>query len=89
MNRRHFIVTGVDSGFAAATFGRPAIATAGQMEVFKSLTCGCYSAWVDHMSRAGFDALVGDVDQETLRLMKARASVTLELSSCYTAFIEG
>ena len=89
MNRRHFILSGLTSGLAAATLGRPAHASPGQMEVFKSPTCGCCSAWVDHMTRAGFDAVACDVDQETLWSMKARAGITPELSSCHTAFIDG
>jgi hypothetical protein len=89
MNRRHFILAGIGSGLATAMVGRPALATPGQMEVFKSPTCGCCSAWVEHMSGAGFDAVARDVDQETLWSMKARAGVTPDLSSCHTAFIEG
>ena len=89
MNRRHFILTGIASGLAAAMVGRSALASLGQMEVFKSPTCGCCSAWVDHMTRAGFDAVARDVDQETLWTMKERAGVTPELSSCHTAFIDG
>lgn len=89
MHRRNFILTGIASGLGAATLARPALATPGQMEVFKSPTCGCCSAWVDHVVRAGFDALVRDVDQQTLWSMKARAGVTPELSSCHTAFVDG
>ena len=89
MNRRHFILTGIASGLAAAMVGRSALASLGQMEVFKSPTCGCCSAWVEHMTRAGFDAVARDVDQETLWTMKERAGVTPELSSCHTAFIDG
>ena len=89
MNRRHFILAGIASGLATAMVGRPAFAGFGQMEVFKSPTCGCCSAWVDHMTSAGFDAVARDVDQETLWTMKDRAGVTPELSSCHTAFIDG
>ena len=89
MNRRHFILNGIASSLAAATLGRPAFASLGEMEVFKSPTCGCCSAWVDHMTRAGFETQARDVDQETLWTMKDRAGVTPELSSCHTAFIDG
>lgn len=89
MNRRHFILTVIASGLAAATLGRPALASLGQMEVFKSTTCGCCSAWVDHMISAGFETQARDVDQESLGATKARAGITPELSSCHTAFIDG
>lgn len=59
------------------------------MEIFKSPTCGCCSAWVDHMVRAGFDAVARDVDQETPWSMKTRAGVTSDLRSCHTASTEG
>lgn len=88
MNRRHFILTSLVSGLGAAILARPALASPSQLEVFKSPTCGCCSAWVEHVARAGFDTLTRDVDQETLWSMKDRAGVTPELSSCHTAFID-
>lgn len=89
MNRRHFILAGIASGLSAATLGRPALAAPGRMTVFKSPTCGCCSAWVDHMTRAGFETQTRDVDQETLWQVKARAGIAADLSSCHTAFIDG
>ena len=89
MNRRHFIFATLTSGVSAALLPGKVLANPGQMEVFKSPTCGCCSAWVEHMVRAGFDVAVHDVDQEALWTMKARAGVTQELRSCHTAFISG
>ncbi|WP_299782866.1 DUF411 domain-containing protein [uncultured Roseobacter sp.] len=89
MNRRNFILTGLASGIGAAALARPTLAMSGQMEVFKTPTCGCCSAWVDHIARAGFNVTARDVDQETLWTIKDRANITPELSSCHTAFIEG
>lgn len=85
MNRRHFILTGL----GAALLAGPTLARSGQLEVFKSPTCGCCSAWIDHMASAGFDTVARDVDQDTLWTIKARAGVTPDLSSCHTAFIDG
>lgn len=89
MNRRRFILTSLVSGLGAAILARPALASPSQLEVFKSPTCGCCSAWVEHVAHAGFDTIASDVDQETLWSMKERAGVTPELSSCHTAFIDG
>src|SRR6056297_475789 len=89
MNRRHFILAGIASGLATAMVGRPALATPGQMEVFKSPTCGCCSAWIEHMSRAGFSVDARDVDQEALYVLKARSGITPDLASCHTAFVDG
>ncbi|WP_299826931.1 DUF411 domain-containing protein [uncultured Roseobacter sp.] len=89
MNRRNFILTGLASGIGAAALARPTLAMSGQMEVFKTPSCGCCSAWVDHIARAGLNVTARDVDQETLWTIKDRAKITPELSSCHTAFIEG
>lgn len=89
MNRRDFTVTGLASVFVAALPARPVFSTTYLMEVFKSPTCGCCAAWVEHMVRAGFDAVTHDLDQETLKIKKTNAGVTQELSSCHTAFITG
>ena len=85
MNRRHLIFTGL----GAALLARPVLAASSRIEVYKSPTCGCCSAWVEHMARAGFDTLARDVDQETLWSMKERAGVAPEVSSCHTAFVDG
>ena len=88
MNRRHVLLAGLASAIGAALPARPVLATPARMEVFKSPTCGCCTAWIDHIVGAGFEADARDVDQETLWRMKARAGVAPELSSCHTAFIE-
>lgn len=89
MNRRHVLLAGLASTISAALLARPVLATPARMEVFKSPTCGCCSAWIDHVVEAGFEAVARDVDQETLWRLKAGAGVAPELSSCHTAFIEG
>ena len=89
MNRRDFILSGLASVFVASLRDRPVYAAAYRLEVFKSPTCGCCTAWVEHMARAGFDAVTRDVDRETLKIKKTNAGVTQELSSCHTAFIAG
>jgi len=85
MNRRHFIFTGLGAALVAG----PASAAPTRIEVYKSPTCGCCSAWIEHMVQAGFDTLARDVEQETLWSMKARAGVTPDLGSCHTAFVDG
>ena len=85
MKRRHFILGSI----GVAMLARPASATQGQLEVFKTPTCGCCSAWVEHLIRAGFSVEARDVDHGTLAMLKVRAGLTPELSSCHTAFIDG
>ncbi len=85
MHRRHFLLAALGS----AALARPVWAAPARIEVYKSPTCGCCSAWVDHVTRAGFAVDVRDVDQDTLYALKAKAGVTADLASCHTGFVEG
>ena len=85
MQRRSFITMTV----GALVLARPALAAPTRIEVFKSPTCGCCSAWIEHMSRAGFAVDARDVDQDALYALKARSGITPELASCHTAFVDG
>jgi hypothetical protein len=55
--------------------------------VYKSPTCGCCSAWVDHMKANGFTVTVRDTDN--LTPIKADAGVPGRLHSCHTGIVEG
>lgn len=57
------------------------------MIVHKTPTCGCCSAWVDHVSKAGFTVEVHDMDD--LGPVKARLGVPYAKGSCHTAEIGG
>ena len=59
------------------------------MRVFKSPTCGCCTAWVDHMIRAGVSADVRDIDDDRLWALKMRSGLKPEMTGCHTAFIDG
>ncbi|MCV3273471.1 DUF411 domain-containing protein [Roseobacter sinensis] len=85
MNRRHFITTAL----GALIVARPGRAASPRIDVYKSPTCGCCSAWVEHMARAGFAVDTRDVDQDTLYALKAQTGITPELASCHTAFVAG
>jgi hypothetical protein len=58
-----------------------------QMLVHKSPTCGCCTAWVDHMRAAGFQVEVRETDN--LHPIKERVGVPLGKGSCHTAEIGG
>lgn len=86
MNRRSFLMMGAAAaGFASLS---AAEARASRVQVYKSPTCGCCSAWIDHIKRAGFVVDVYDVDQDALYALKARSGITPELASCHTAFVD-
>ena len=55
--------------------------------VYKSQWCGCCTQWVAHMRDNGFEVKVEAMND--LSQIKARYSVTSELSSCHTAVVDG
>jgi len=86
---RYVAATPAHSPSPAAS-ASPAIAVPAkvqQMVVHKSPTCGCCSAWVDHMRAAGFQVEVRETDN--LHPIKERVGVPLGKGSCHTAEIGG
>ena len=66
------------SGQAAA---RPVV------HVWKSPTCGCCAAWVEHMRAAGFTVEVEDV--QNIDQVKREQGVPRAAASCHTALVDG
>jgi len=83
MLRRTFLTTCL----ALTAFPAAAATPATEMTVVKSPTCGCCSAWVDHMRAAGFNVTVQDVDQNKLYQLKDQLGLTQEQWACHTAFV--
>jgi hypothetical protein len=57
-----------------------------QVEVWKSPTCSCCKDWVAHLEANGFQVLVHDTGNTTMR---ARLGVALKYGSCHTARVGG
>ena len=55
--------------------------------VFKSATCGCCKAWVEHLKAAGFDVRVTDVDDTTAA--RKRLGMPDAFGSCHTGTVGG
>lgn len=72
---------------ASMTQGAIANESAVQVEVYKSPTCGCCTAWVDHMEENGFDVVSHDTSN--MNQVKMEAGLTPQLASCHTAFVDG
>ncbi|HEY0818316.1 MAG TPA: DUF411 domain-containing protein [Rhizobacter sp.] len=74
---------------ATAAMLPPALATSGgtRIEVFKTETCGCCGAWVEHLTRAGFQVTVRNVP-ETASARK-RLGMPESYGSCHTASVGG
>lgn len=62
-------------------------ASAAEVLVYKSPTCGCCGGWVAHMRANGFKVNVRDVDD--VYPVKAAAGVPDALASCHTAMVDG
>ena len=65
----------------AAAGDRPVIT------VYKSPTCGCCGAWIEHLRKNGFEARVHEVPDATP--YQAKYGVPEALGSCHTAVIDG
>jgi hypothetical protein len=57
------------------------------MTVWKSPWCGCCAAWAQHMTDAGFEVELKEV--EDLASVKKNAGVPEQLQSCHTATVGG
>ena len=58
-------------------------AAAATLEVFKSPSCGCCAAWVEHVREAGFTVNV--IEVEDIAAVSRQNGVPDELRSCHTA----
>jgi len=59
------------------------------VRVAKTATCGCCSAWVDHMRANGFKVEAENMAMGQLSRVKADAGIKPELASCHTAHVAG
>lgn len=84
MKRRHVLAL---LGGAALSLGSAAFAAGPQVTVFKNPSCGCCTAWVDHMKAAGFSVTVTEVP-DTAGPRKL-AGIPEKLGSCHTARVGG
>jgi hypothetical protein len=86
MKRRH-LVTAIAAGIAAAAIPAFAAKPLPQVEVFKSPSCGCCGAWVDHLKATGFPVKVNDVTDTTAA--RKRYGMPDWFGSCHTAIVDG
>ena len=77
------------AGVAATIMLTAGIAQAADVEVAKTPTCGCCSAWIDHLRDNGFEVTAYDVSAEQLNAIKAGLDLDPALTSCHTAMVEG
>lgn len=80
-------IVGLVAGIAAAAAAFVVVRGRGPegplMVVYKSPTCGCCTAWVTHVKRAGFRVEIHDT--AVVEPVKERWGVPQDLISCHTA----
>ncbi len=86
MKRRH-VLTALAAGAAAAAWPALAANKLPLVKVFKSPTCGCCGAWVDHLKAAGFPVKVVEVDDTTVN--RKRYGLPDKFGSCHTGIVNG
>ena len=57
------------------------------LQVYKSPSCGCCAAWVDHMKAAGFRVEVFEVGDTGVA--RRRLGLPIRYASCHTAVVAG
>lgn len=84
MKRRN-VVLAAAVGVAATCL--PALAATGLplVEVFRSPTCGCCGAWVDHLKAAGFPVKV--VEVEDTSTARRKHGLPDKYASCHTGIV--
>lgn len=72
----------------AITWMRPDLAAAKTpAEVWKSPSCECCGAWVEHLEANGFDVKVSPTAPSMLDKIKRQAGIGEDLAACHTAKI--
>ena len=83
--------TGIGLAVIAAALlqggGMVATTYAAEVEVYKSPTCGCCTAWSEHLREAGFT--VHETKRDDMDAVKWEHGVPNSLKSCHTALIGG
>lgn len=60
---------------------------ASKVQVYKNPSCGCCTAWVDHLKAAGFAVDVTEVDDTAA--VRKRLGMPDRLAGCHTGIVEG
>nr|WP_245479724.1 DUF411 domain-containing protein [Hansschlegelia zhihuaiae] len=87
-SRRTLMSLAAGLGASLVTIGSTSVSASGtSIEVTRSPSCGCCSAWIAHLRRAGFS--IEEKLLDDLTPFKARLGVPDDLQSCHTAMVGG
>jgi len=84
MKRRLFIQAAVGASVAMPLL---AMAAAPVIEIFKTESCGCCGAWVEHLKANGFETRVTNVENPSD--YRERGGIPDALGSCHTGMVQG
>ncbi len=88
MNRRQLLTTLLATAFATPLLASAAAATTTPViDVYKSASCGCCKAWVEHLQKNGFTVRAHDVANAPA--YRAKFGIPDELGSCHTGMVNG
>jgi hypothetical protein len=84
MNRRSLL-----GSLAALTLlqSLPVQAASPKVHVYKNPSCGCCSAWAEHLKSAGFAVEVTETDDTSA--VRKRLGMPERLASCHTGVVDG
>ena len=85
--KRRTILSAVAGLSTLAALSTRAAASWPAIDVFKSASCGCCGAWVEHLKAAGFDVRVTDVDDTAAA--RKRYGMPDAFGSCHTGTVGG
>lgn len=86
------VIAAIVAASAPALVPAPATPHASvEVTVFKSPTCGCCNAWVDHLRKHAQGTAFTVIARDTSDMagVKGMAGVPAKLHSCHTAFVNG
>lgn len=90
-SKRNYWLLGIGAALAITAAAllplRTATSALPEVVVYKSPTCGCCNAWIDHLQDNGFKVVARDTNDVTT--IKMQHGVTPELASCHTALVDG
>ena len=81
------VLLGAALGAVATTACAQTLRATPELVVYKSPTCGCCTAWVNHMRAAGFRARIQE--QSDLAPIRQSQGIPDALAACHTALIGG
>ena len=69
------------------TLSSLAVSASEVIDVYRSESCGCCKAWIEHLEESGFS--VNDHVEGDMGAVKQRLGVPYELGSCHTGVYQG